>query len=308
MKPFGAFSAKGKWFRGNCHTHTVLSDGKETAAELVDAYRKAGYHFLVLTDHDRCQGEVAPLQRKNFVVINGIELKLPTAAPVGGPHHIVGIGVEKSPDPRLVENGTAASVIRWINRNGGIALYAHPYWSGHDLSNMDEGVSAFAVEIFNAVCEIMLGLGDSSVHADQALSRGFRWRVFAVDDLHSKQRDAFGGWIVVKAKTLDRAAVMTAIRKGHFYASSGPEIKSLSIKRNVARIECSPVRKIVWHRRGSTGGVVGSQGKLITSAEFSTERSRVPGGYLRAEIHDADGRKAWSNPIWWDGKVRRWTD
>ena len=308
MKPFGAFSAKGKWFRGHCHTHTVLSDGKNTASELAGAYRKAGYHFLVLTDHDRCHGDVAPLQRKDFVVINGIEVQPPTAASVGGPHHIVGIGIGKAPSLKLVANGTAASVIRWVNRNGGIAVYAHPYWSGHDVSNMEEGVSAFGVEVFNTVCETTNGLGDSSIHADHALSRGFRWRIFAVDDLHKKQRDAFGGWIVVKAKTLGTIGIMAAIRKGHFYASSGPEIKSLSIKRHVARIECSPVSKIVWHSRGSAGGVTESRGKPITSAEFCTERILLPGGYLRVEIHDADGRKAWSNPIWWDAKARRWTD
>jgi len=308
MRPFSAFSAKGEWFRGNCHTHTVLSDGKETAEALVEAYRKKGYDFLVFTDHDKCQDDVTALQRKGFLVINGVELHPPTRSPVGGGHHIVAIGVEKSPPRSFRENGSARSVISWIHRNGGMAIYGHPYWTGHDIENMKEGRAALGVEVFNAVCANMRGLGDSSVHLDQALSRGFRWTVFATDDVHMKKRDAFGGWIVVKANTLSRRAVMNAIRKGRFYASTGPEIRSLSLKRGVARIVCSPVRKIVWHSEGPGGTRMASQGKPLTTGEFSVKMLGRRYNYLRVEIIDAKGRKAWSNPVRRNRKTGRWED
>ena len=308
MNPFSAFSAKGRWFRGNCHTHSLLSDGDSSAETLAEAYRNGGYDFLVLTDHGKVQEDVSMIQRKDFLVINGVELHPPTRLPAIVRHHIVGIGVEKPPPCRIRKNGSARSAISWIERNGGIAVYAHPYWSGHDIEHIGEGKSAPGVEVFNTTTEIMRGLGDSSSHLDQALHRGIHWRVFAVDDLHKLARDFAGGWIMVKAADLTRASIMNAIRKGRSYASTGPEIRSLKIKRGVAHITCSPVREIVWLPRGPRGERIASKGKPLTTAEFSAKRFRNPGDYLRVEITDAKGRKAWSNPVWWDRKTGRWKD
>jgi len=308
MKPFAAFAAKGQWYRGNCHTHTTLSDGKDSAGDTARAYREAGYDFLVLTDHRKSQSDVDDLQRKGFLVINGVELHPPSVAPAVGAHHIVAIGVDSHPRASAVLKGSARSVIRWIRRHGGMALYAHPYWTGHDLRHMEEGRSAFGVEVYNSVCETVRGLGDSSAHLDQALSNGFRWKVFGVDDAHSVERDAFGGWIMVKSTALTQRAVLTAIRKGRFYASSGPTIRSLALRRGVARIECSPVRRIVWHCRGSLGSAIHAGRKLLTEDEYDVRRLRSPQDYLRVEITDSKGRKAWSNPIFRDRKTGRWTD
>jgi predicted metal-dependent phosphoesterase TrpH len=220
MATFGAFSVPGRWFRGNCHTHTLLSDGRSSPAQVAQAYRREGYDFLVLTDHGRAQETLSGLGGGRFLVINGIELHPPTLGrPRGEPHHIVGIGVERSPEREWVKKATAASVIRWIEREGGVPVYGHPRWSGHDLARMREGKRAFGVEVYNSVCEAMNGLGDSSVHFDQALSAGIRWRAFAVDDAHRLARDAFGGWIMVKSRELTKRAILDAIRKGHFYAT-----------------------------------------------------------------------------------------
>ena len=62
---------------GNCHTHTLLSDGKADAAQTARAYRREGYDFVVLTDHGRAQESLSGLGDKRFLVINGIELHPP---------------------------------------------------------------------------------------------------------------------------------------------------------------------------------------------------------------------------------------
>ncbi len=319
MATFGAFSAPGRWFRGNCHTHTLLSDGKASAADVAQAYRREGYDFLVLTDHWKAQETLSGLGDERFLVINGIELHPPTLAPLrtaerdggkrrGEPHHIVGIGVERSPRHAWVEKATAEAAIRWIERQGGVPVYAHPYWTGHDLDVMREGKRAFGVEVFNSVCEAMVGLGDSSVHLDQALSAGIRWRAFAVDDTHQRAGDAFGGWIMVKARKLTREAILDAIRKGHFYATQGPAIRSLRASGGTVHLICSPVRKIVWHTEGPNGLLVVAGNGLLSRARYPLKRAAGKSGYLRLEITDAAGRKAWSNPIWYDARARRWGD
>jgi len=308
MAPFRVFSLSGKWFRGNCHTHTTVSDGELTPEQIVAAYRAEGYDFLVLTDHRACQESVSTLQQKDFLVINGIEIHPLPQTPAFQEHHIVGIGVEKTPKPGFVQKRSAQAVIRWIERNGGIAVYAHPYWLGHDIRHMQEGREALGMEAYNTSCAPTKGLGDSSVHLDQALSLGMRWKVFAVDDTHRMARDALGGWIMVKARTLTQSAIMNALRKGHFYATCGPEIRSLCLRQGIATLECSPVREVVWHGEGPDGIRVTANTHPLTHVECDLSQFYNRGKYLRLEIADTEGRKAWTNPIWWNKKTRRWQD
>ncbi len=41
-----------KWYKGNTHTHTFWSDGKEFPETVADRYKEMGYHFLALSDHN----------------------------------------------------------------------------------------------------------------------------------------------------------------------------------------------------------------------------------------------------------------
>jgi len=47
------FEAAGNWYKGNLHTHTTNSDGELSPDEVCRAYKKAGYDFLCITDHNR---------------------------------------------------------------------------------------------------------------------------------------------------------------------------------------------------------------------------------------------------------------
>ncbi|MFT5467798.1 MAG: hypothetical protein ACI8UO_002905 [Verrucomicrobiales bacterium] len=44
--------AEDRWYRGNTHTHTLWSDGNDFPEMIVDWYKKAGYDFLALSDHN----------------------------------------------------------------------------------------------------------------------------------------------------------------------------------------------------------------------------------------------------------------
>lgn len=41
-----------KWYKGNLHTHTLVSDGRAFPAEAALLYRDIGYDFLVFSDHN----------------------------------------------------------------------------------------------------------------------------------------------------------------------------------------------------------------------------------------------------------------
>ena len=45
------FSTPGRFWRGNLHAHSNLSDGALNPAEVVEAYKRAGYDFLQVSDH-----------------------------------------------------------------------------------------------------------------------------------------------------------------------------------------------------------------------------------------------------------------
>ena len=40
------------WWRGNTHTHTLWSDGDDFPEAVADWYKRNGYHFLAITDHN----------------------------------------------------------------------------------------------------------------------------------------------------------------------------------------------------------------------------------------------------------------
>ena len=46
-----AFSAPGRFYRGNLHTHSNLSDGALEPSEVCRRYKAEGYDFISLTDH-----------------------------------------------------------------------------------------------------------------------------------------------------------------------------------------------------------------------------------------------------------------
>ena len=46
-----AFSAPGRFYRGNLHTHSNLSDGALDPSEVCRRYKAEGYDFISLTDH-----------------------------------------------------------------------------------------------------------------------------------------------------------------------------------------------------------------------------------------------------------------
>ncbi|MFO0816771.1 MAG: hypothetical protein U1A77_02440 [Pirellulales bacterium] len=45
-------AAKVQWFKGNLHTHSLWSDGNDFPEMIIDWYKRAGYHFLALSDHN----------------------------------------------------------------------------------------------------------------------------------------------------------------------------------------------------------------------------------------------------------------
>ena len=92
-----AFTAKGRFWRGNLHTHSTRSDGVLSPEEVCRRYKAEGYDFMALTDHFvGAYGypivDTVPMRDAGFTTILGAELHSGAMAN-GELWHILAVGL-----------------------------------------------------------------------------------------------------------------------------------------------------------------------------------------------------------------------
>ena len=66
-----AAPTESRWFKGNLHTHSLWSDGDDYPEMIADWYKRQGYHFLGISDHNVLQQGQRWLELKAPVSIAG---------------------------------------------------------------------------------------------------------------------------------------------------------------------------------------------------------------------------------------------
>ncbi len=294
------FKVEGKWFKGNVHAHTTRSDGTKTPEELINIYREGGYDFLSITDHSIIV-EPSELDGKGLLLVPGGEMCIGRSE-AGQWYHIVVLGVDETlPFTDFDYDLDPQKVIDHANKVGGLAIVAHPHWSGLNHSDLLKLRDYTGVEIYNTSCDYCRNTGYSASHIEGLIVAGLEPFIYATDDHHGEIRpnlplDACGAWINVKAESLTVGTIMEAIRKGHFYASTGPEIKDITIdEEGLISVECSPAKYISFVSTPALGLKIHSMGEPLTKAEYPGRKGEK---YVRIEVTDFEGRTAWSNPIY----------
>ena len=284
------FLTKGRWYKGNLHTHTTNSDGRLSLKQIVSSYKEKKYDFLAITDHNKIT-LIDEYSTSDFLLIKGIEIDCGRSE-FGLPYHILGLGLKAVPE--LPEKMSAQEAIDIIRKRRGIVFLGHSYWSGLNLNDILPLKGILGVEVFNTHCHQTIGKGISSVHWDDLLAHGRNLYGFAVDDTHFPE--AVGrGWIMVKAKSLSTADILSAIKKGQFYSSCGPVIKDIAFKNRTVTVRCSKAAAINFICFGPYGRSFYSEdGKLLTGASYDLSGQER---YLRIEVIDARGKIAWSQPF-----------
>lgn len=308
------FSKPGSFFRGNLHTHSTLSDGARTPEQVVGDYRSQGYDFISLTDHflpnaHFRKGEpgfigisdTRPLDCKDFTTILGAEVHGP-AMENGEMWHLVAVGLPLN-FPELAPGETGLSVVRRAYEAGAWVSLAHPYWNAvSEVDALSVVDTVHAVEVYNHASEVGPIRGWGFHQAEVLLNKGHRVSLNAADDAHFKHpsgtfTDAFGGWVQVRAESLDAGALVAALKAGDFYSSTGPEIHNVELDGDTIRVESSPVKRVIVTGTGATSRRSVAEGQ--TSAELQLPgRDQTP--YVRVTVVDAEGHAAWTNPIWFD--------
>jgi hypothetical protein len=291
------FDKPGHFYRGNLHTHSTRSDGTAPPEQVVAAYREQGYDFVALTDHFLPQygypiTDTRAWRSDGFTTLIGAELHGPLTE-VGEQWHILAVGLPLDfAPPAPGETGPALAAR--AAAAGAFVGIAHPAWYNLTLADALTVEAAHAVEVFNATCAQLNDRGESWHLTDMLLTRR-RLYAFAADDAHFKDRpDAFAAWVQVKAAALEPAALLAALKAGHFYSSQGPTIDEILVSDGEIAIACSPARLIVVSGRGAAAR--SARGDNLTECVLSL--APFAGGYCRVTVVDAAGRRAWSNPIW----------
>mgnify|MGYP001193246418 FL=1 len=67
------FFPEGNFYKGNIHSHTTRSDGRLSPEAAISEYRDRGYHFLILTEHNRYT-DLKGYDSDNFILLPGMEI------------------------------------------------------------------------------------------------------------------------------------------------------------------------------------------------------------------------------------------
>lgn len=293
-----AFQKEGAFLKGNLHCHTTLSDGLATPEATKRQYRNAGYDFLAITDHRRYYRPEK--NNDDLLIIPGMEADRFVDG-IGMPVvHIVALGQETEnsytdgqsviyPDGGSQE--ACQDIIDDVRNGGNLAILCHPIWSGNTVEAVKTLQNYQMIEVWNSGSARLWGVDANTYHWDVLLHEGRRVWAVASDDSHSVQEACFG-FVRVKAEK-NVQSILNALQNGEFYASCGPEIYDFYIEDGQVYISCSPVQQIMLRNFSCPHRLI--QGNNLTGGQFKLRDLCTD--YIRAEIVDAQGRRAWTNPI-----------
>jgi len=290
------FALDGQWHRGNLHTHTSVFDGDLPPEEMVEKYRVAGYDFVVITDH-YAMTPVDGLGGEDLLVLPGEEL-------AHSRFELVAINIRESITTEGDEN--PADLFTEIRRQGGIAYLPHPRGFDPLMCGSvwrEEAIldGIFAIEVYNASMDAAFGKGEAAALWDEILQTGRRVHGVAADDAHwhfneHRPHDVARAFVMVRACEFSARSVTDALAAGAFYSSTGLLIEDIDVGARHITVACPEARTITALTNGVRGQRRTRLEEPISPARFEIdERAR----FLRIECEDADGRRAWTNPLVW---------
>lgn len=293
-----AFEGEGRLLKGGLHCHTTRSDGKGTPEEVIKKHVENGYDFLALTDHRN-------YNFKNFTnlpitIVPGMEMDRGIEGE-GWVHcfHTVCLGPtegngyaqdEKLESGHVKDQFEFQQVLDDIHAHNNLTIYCHPEWSGTPAQEFMHLKGNFAMEIWNSGCAIENHQDTNAAYWDELLFAGQRIWGVATDDGHAMYQHC-KGWVRVRAEN-NVPAILQALKEGSFYASTGPEIYDFYVEDGVAKVKCSPAECVEFITWRMPTRCVSGQG--LTEAESAFDPKAR---YVRACVIDKDGRRAWTNPI-----------
>jgi len=257
-----------QYFRTNLHSHTNITDASKTPEEMKEFYKKRGYQVLCISDHNVII-DFSELNEEGFLMLTGAEFNVneePFARGCSKSAHFnfiakrpdnlwqpfrykkewnAGPYLEKADIGSMSQEHSPEAINAMIaeaNRRGFLVMYNHPHWSLHDYSDYSQYKGLWAMELCNTGSASYGDYHNGTIYRD-LLNLGNRLFPVCADDSHN-ERAVAGGWIMVGAEKLEYGAVIEALEKGDFYASTGAEIHDLSVDGTQLHFSCSDATSV----------------------------------------------------------------
>ncbi len=294
----GTTQLRGKgWYRGDLHGHTIHSDGSWDVEGLIGFAREHRLDFVTLTDHNTISAlsQMDSLSSDTLMTMGGYELTTFYG-------HALALGTRQLIDWRVRPGErTMAQIKTEIEAVGGLFVIAHPmapgdpvctgcHWDYIDLMPGTAGV----VEVWNEHW-------DSTSNNEEALQLWYQWlnqghRIYATagTDIHGQPDPNLEfGFNTVFAETLSESAILDAIRHGHSYLSSGPQLnflatsasgKTIMMGEIVDGLECQLA--VQW-----SGCKAGDHIRFIVDGQMQAEVIAEPEGEYSRNLDDP--KKHW---------------
>ncbi|MBX7259109.1 MAG: CehA/McbA family metallohydrolase [Candidatus Hydrogenedentes bacterium] len=276
-------SAETPWRRGNLHAHSTNSDGDRSPQAVVDAYAALGYDFLMISDHD-CLTDPDALDSREMTLLPGNEV---TAR---GPH-VLHVNASVRLEPRAERE----DVLKAIDADGRFAIMAHPNWEEHynhcPQASLESWNGYIGIEIYNGVVRRLYGSPLATDRWDRLLSMGRRVWGFAHDDSHCAQDDGIA-WIEVQSLAMEREALLDALRRGAFYASTGVALESVHVDGPTVAIRTENAQRIT---------AISDFGRQLAAVDGATIEYTISrdaaAKYVRFECWGPGDSMAWTQPF-----------
>ena len=307
----------GPWFKANLHCHSTLSDGKMTPQELKERYKSNGYSILSITDHSKYIWH-KELEDPDFLPVGGVEAAFTCLDPNNPPlkYKLAHINFWAK-DPYTAEYireeptydvGVINRYIQKMKKGGWLCGLNHPGWSLQTTEEINgiQGLDTF--EVYNHASQFKDNNGDGQAHWAVFLNSGMKAWALAVDDNHAAADDVdaddtLGGYVMLSMPSLSYENFANALENGHFYASAGPEIQEYYIDEETDEIvlRCSPVSRVLIKGIHTVRSArLCAREDTITEARIPLAPIREKEPFFRLELMDTYGRRAYSQPYWFE--------
>ncbi|MCF6525880.1 CehA/McbA family metallohydrolase [Streptomyces sp. JJ36] len=209
------------WYRGDCHLHTVHSDGRRTPAQVAAAARAAGLDFLATTEHNTTSAHAAweGLWGEDLLILCGEEVTTRNG-------HFLALGTDPGTfvDWRYRARDDAYErFVHTVHRADGLVVPAHPHCPFVGCRWKFGFAGADAVEVWNGPWtpddELSLAAWDNTLVA------GEDWLpATGNSDAHREPQRVGLPQTVVLAEDLSRHALLDGIRAGRSYLAESADV------------------------------------------------------------------------------------